>query len=245
MNNNKWFRYLSEISQDQAKEKFGDVLFGSGRYKDEKDTEEESEIFDRLRNWYYGNKPITDQDLNTLIDLYKSGLYLDFLQPPSTDVCRVVATYFDKVKDKVSPIGKVNNEIEVYKINPFTMGFGEYNRKYASWAIEKQGAASFMKSAVASFKSYEKDSVCFYFANTDENKGSFMINPDETKNFSFGYERETFQIDDVKVNGGVCYKLINYSFGQAPSNFISEIEDHFTDNYIQKRELPKWMTSIK
>ncbi len=213
----------------QAHDEYGEVLFGDERGLDEPNTKKEIARVNKLRDWFAGNlASLKKPEVEIYQDFRKLGLYSDVLDPPSyaKNAYRFTTLSMGKIKTmirkKIDQItAESGDQIDVYEIKPARLD--TLGRKGRSWTNDANAFSEiledwgFLYSGWGDPKNAD-DALVFFIADLQQNKDSFLFNPDELEDISayYAYQKEEIQISPVKLSGGFVYK---------PVGFIKDKED--------------------
>lgn len=219
-------KFIHEVlSAADAQSQYGKILFGSDRGGEEFDTDIEKKLAGSLKSWFDGNLMSMDQSrVKELIDLERTDLYDDVLKTPTSikTVHRLIKLrdeksyrYFAGKKILSNEIRSLTDReasfldsgiIEISAVRPGASLSIESaagpSVKVASWSASESSLLGihkqwFLKSA---------SGFAYLEASASENRGAFLLNPDETRFLTpYPEQYEIFQVAPVvKLSGGIA-----------------------------------------
>lgn len=213
------------ISAQDARQRFGDVMFGSQRQKGEENTEEEQELARKLKSWYNGISDNLDgETVGKIRDLQDTGLYSDVLDPPPgvKRVHRVITLRdkedYDDLAGEPVEIGGIralsdkerqyleSGVISVNRVRPgsTTSIRSAYGAQASSWSASVTAVTEIQKKWLRN-RSYDRG-LAYLVSDLSQNPKSFAINPDEMQVLAgeYAWQYEVLQVTPtVKLSGGV------------------------------------------
>ena len=212
------------ISAQDAKERFGDFMFGGQRSKGEENTAEEQELARKFKSWYNGISQSLDAETVAKVrDLRDTGLYDDVLDtPPGAKRAYRVITLRDRedfddlagaeiAPDEIRALTENERKylesgvVSLRRVRPGSTSSirSAYDSAASSWSTDVVTVTKIQKQWLRN--SYHRG-LAYLVSDFSQNPKGFAINPDEMTVLAgeYSWQYEVMQVTPtVKLSGGV------------------------------------------